>query len=153
MSILLLIFFLMIRRPPRSTRTDTLFPYTTLFRSEGAATDTRRRGSQEREPISRHLHLVWRGAGGHVRGRPTGVVRFPSKQAPCCGTPALLPDNRRHIAAAPGCHAFPSPPARLPALLHRLTRRHHHRTSVALVVRPQRAAWPSGRATRGTPRQ
>src|SRR3546814_20838003 len=28
-------FFLMIRRPPRSTRTDTLFPYTTLFRSVG----------------------------------------------------------------------------------------------------------------------
>src|SRR3546814_20415083 len=27
------IFVLMIRRPPRSTRTDTLFPYTTLFRS------------------------------------------------------------------------------------------------------------------------
>src|SRR3546814_9445130 len=27
--------FLMIRRPPRSTRTDTLFPYTTLFRSSG----------------------------------------------------------------------------------------------------------------------
>src|SRR3546814_16762127 len=32
-STLLCIFFLMIRRPPRSTRTDTLFPYTTLFRS------------------------------------------------------------------------------------------------------------------------
>src|SRR3546814_10494089 len=30
-------FFLMIRRPPRSTRTDTLFPYTTLFRSHGRA--------------------------------------------------------------------------------------------------------------------
>src|SRR3546814_3520422 len=29
------IFFLMIRRPPRATRTDTLFPYTTLFRSNG----------------------------------------------------------------------------------------------------------------------
>src|SRR3546814_19552117 len=28
-------FFLIIRRPPRSTRTDTLFPYTTLFRSRG----------------------------------------------------------------------------------------------------------------------
>src|SRR3546814_10250607 len=28
-----LFLFLMIRRPPRSTRTDTLFPYTTLFRS------------------------------------------------------------------------------------------------------------------------
>src|SRR3546814_11439117 len=27
------VFFVMLRRPPRSTRTDTLFPYTTLFRS------------------------------------------------------------------------------------------------------------------------
>src|SRR3546814_5164203 len=32
-----LFFFLMIRRPPRSTRTDTLFPYTTLFRSASIA--------------------------------------------------------------------------------------------------------------------
>src|SRR3546814_12079369 len=32
-----LFFFLMIRRPPRSTRTDTLFPYTTLFRSPGCS--------------------------------------------------------------------------------------------------------------------
>src|SRR3546814_9248458 len=31
-------FFLMIRRPPRSTRTDTLFPYTTLFRSPSRCT-------------------------------------------------------------------------------------------------------------------
>src|SRR3546814_14273700 len=31
-----LLFFLMIRRPPRSTRTDTRFPYTTLFRSDDA---------------------------------------------------------------------------------------------------------------------
>src|SRR3546814_11491361 len=41
------VFFLMIRRPPRSTRTDTLFPYTTLFRSPlgapvGAARDADR---------------------------------------------------------------------------------------------------------------
>src|SRR3546814_13179177 len=41
----LVFVFLMIRRPPRSTRTDTLFPYTTLFRShagdagEGAERD------------------------------------------------------------------------------------------------------------------
>src|SRR3546814_2004158 len=36
-------FFLMIRRPPRSTRTDTLFPYTTLFRSvHGAKADLNR---------------------------------------------------------------------------------------------------------------
>src|SRR3546814_4916423 len=33
-----LLFFLMIRRPPRSTRTDTLFPYTTLFRSPSRKT-------------------------------------------------------------------------------------------------------------------
>src|SRR3546814_19347619 len=32
-------FFLMIRRPPRSTRTDTLFPYTTLFRSAASVSD------------------------------------------------------------------------------------------------------------------
>src|SRR3546814_15994074 len=31
--VFVIFFFLMIRRPPRSTRTDTLFPYTTLFRS------------------------------------------------------------------------------------------------------------------------
>src|SRR3546814_14518639 len=43
--VLLLFFFLMIRRPPRSTRTDTLFPYTTLFRSyAGAAADRPRQG-------------------------------------------------------------------------------------------------------------
>src|SRR3546814_6702387 len=34
-SVHIFFFFLMIRRPPRSTRTDTLFPYTTLFRSVG----------------------------------------------------------------------------------------------------------------------
>src|SRR3546814_6319260 len=33
MALILFLFFLMIRRPPRSTRTDTLLPYTTLFRS------------------------------------------------------------------------------------------------------------------------
>src|SRR3546814_3481995 len=38
------IFFLMIRRPPRSTRTDTLFPYTTLFRSWQPAQDSHRGG-------------------------------------------------------------------------------------------------------------
>src|SRR3546814_8091147 len=31
--VVMFVFLLMIRRPPRSTRTDTLFPYTTLFRS------------------------------------------------------------------------------------------------------------------------
>src|SRR3546814_7379000 len=42
-------FFLMIRVPPRSTRTDTLFPYTTLFRAvRGAAAASRRQGDRGR---------------------------------------------------------------------------------------------------------
>src|SRR3546814_20235517 len=44
-------FFLMIRRPPRSTRTDTLFPYTTLFRSEfGIVGDDQQGRAQRRAP-------------------------------------------------------------------------------------------------------
>src|SRR3546814_3910306 len=54
----------MIRRPPRSTRTDTLFPYTTLFRSlqpRAGKTDDRRR-----EP---HAHPAGR-ADRHRQSRP-----------------------------------------------------------------------------------
>src|SRR3546814_16723960 len=40
------IFFLMIRRPPRSTLTDTLFPYTTLFRSPSRLGGRARRGAR-----------------------------------------------------------------------------------------------------------
>src|SRR3546814_19573688 len=40
------VFFLMIRRPPRSTRTDTLFPYTTLFRSPVPARQVPRAGDR-----------------------------------------------------------------------------------------------------------
>src|SRR3546814_8469159 len=43
-------FFLMIRRPPRSTRTDTLFPYTTLFRSERPGRQDRRIALRGRQP-------------------------------------------------------------------------------------------------------
>src|SRR3546814_12035426 len=52
-------FFLMIRLPPRSTRTDTLFPYTTLFRS------SRRRGRGSRR---RPAH---RGSAGPESSRET----------------------------------------------------------------------------------
>src|SRR3546814_11012538 len=55
-----LFFFLMIRRPPRSTRTDTLFPYTTLFRS----------GDRSRE-----------GIGGAAVSDAVGNLRRPSGQA------------------------------------------------------------------------
>src|SRR3546814_9523866 len=45
----------MIRRPPRSTRTDTLFPYTTLFRSveraQDALVDRLRRPRQRHQPV------------------------------------------------------------------------------------------------------
>src|SRR3546814_6014919 len=46
---LVLLFFLMIRRPPRSTRTDTRFPYTTLFRSPWSP----RESSPDRPPPRR----------------------------------------------------------------------------------------------------
>src|SRR3546814_12316334 len=45
-------FFLMIRRPPRSTRTDTLFPYTTLFRSTGAGESLHRVGASRSSEIA-----------------------------------------------------------------------------------------------------
>src|SRR3546814_20278979 len=44
----------MIRRPPRSTRTDTLFPYTTLFRSARSADSPHPRGA------GHHLDAGWR---------------------------------------------------------------------------------------------
>src|SRR3546814_2123612 len=44
-----LFFFLMIRRPPRSTRTDTLFPYTTLFRSGSRAFGDASRAGRRRQ--------------------------------------------------------------------------------------------------------
>src|SRR3546814_12310463 len=50
----LFFFFLMNRRPPKSTRTDTLFPYTTLFRSACSPKPTRRR---KRRCCSRRI--VW----------------------------------------------------------------------------------------------
>src|SRR3546814_4339326 len=49
----------MIRRPPRSTRTDTLFPYTTLFRSD--------RGQFGRAQFERPAHLPYIGER-HLRG-------------------------------------------------------------------------------------
>src|SRR3546814_20339545 len=70
-----LFFFLMIRRPPRSTRTDTLFPYTTLFRSPlgrrgGGALRGGERApwgvSGEAERAEGLRAFVWRVAGSNV---------------------------------------------------------------------------------------
>src|SRR3546814_2820955 len=63
----LCIFFLMIRRPPRSTRTDTLFPYTTLFRSRHLGDPGPDRGHGGSLPLRPHERS---GAGGdRHRGR------------------------------------------------------------------------------------
>src|SRR3546814_12135670 len=73
------LFFLMIRRPPRSTRTDTLFPYTTLFRS-------RQRRRPVRAPAAR--------PGGAPRTRPVraraGRSRHPARSARGLATAATL---------------------------------------------------------------
>src|SRR3546814_12647777 len=54
----------MIRRPPRSTRTDTLFPYTTLFRSVGL---------QARDDLGRDVVLDLLVVGGDVAARPVEI--------------------------------------------------------------------------------
>src|SRR3546814_9169121 len=76
--------FLMIRRPPRSTRTDTLFPYTTLFRTaprghdSGAMVALRAAAPSEESlgfpPVSAYLLRGWRGhpASGDRKASMTG---------------------------------------------------------------------------------
>src|SRR3546814_19367208 len=59
-------FFLMIRRPPRSTRTDTLFPYTTLFRSHVEA----REAGHLRALGRRRLRRLQMLPGRAVQSRP-----------------------------------------------------------------------------------
>src|SRR3546814_1015234 len=68
----------MLRRPPRSTRTDTLFPYTTLFRSPvgqsvsrlcGAADGRARRHPEPPPPRRRHGQESVRPAAGGAEGR------------------------------------------------------------------------------------
>src|SRR3546814_12849378 len=91
-------FFLMIRRPPRSTRTDTLFPYTTLFRSltrGGIGVDVAgislldliisytRVGERETDRLLGHhvpvLAVAWLGEGDHPHACNThlGHCRTP----------------------------------------------------------------------------
>src|SRR3546814_10948060 len=78
----------MIRRPPRSTRTDTLFPYTTLFRSCGAV---EARGVAERPG----------GGAGVARGRAVP----PGRGAVVAGGVAAHPGGGAILARG---SAFPS---------------------------------------------
>src|SRR3546814_19998603 len=65
----------MLRQPPRSTRTDTLFPYTTLFRSDGGAA-----GDE-----ARAVALL---RGGDGAGDGTGVVAVDALGRPAGGAEA-----------------------------------------------------------------
>src|SRR3546814_5698691 len=79
------------RRPPRSTRTDTLFPYTTLFRSGG--------GEAEGEGVS----LI----EGHVTGSWLGGGRpSPSRQAP--DVSGRWPPSPRRRGWSGGMLAYPT---------------------------------------------
>src|SRR3546814_2992539 len=92
------VFCLMIRRPPRSTRTDTLFPYTTLFRSDDDEQDDDPDLADEAFDVHGHLLSVrgggpprWAGVTSTVA--PTTLVtttRSPAtRTAPVCGGASL----------------------------------------------------------------
>src|SRR3546814_3099836 len=68
-------FFLMIRRPPRSTRTDTLFPYTTLFRSG-------HRNRRHRQPLRSSAMPAPDAAAGDERGRAVRPEHDPKSCFP-----------------------------------------------------------------------
>src|SRR3546814_8301333 len=73
----IMFFFLMIRRPPRSTRTDTLFPYTTLFRILPAiarAADEAQRHPHARPHAHRSHQVMGGGLGKSVPQRRAGEV-------------------------------------------------------------------------------
>src|SRR3546814_11189173 len=73
----------MIRRPPRSTRTDTLFPYTTLFRSKWLR-DMR----QWWRKTGRTLNMPVDGISGATRAPGEHVLRFAAGKEPLGKLPA-----------------------------------------------------------------
>src|SRR3546814_9750647 len=77
----------MIRRPPRSTRTDTLFPYTTLFRSA------------EEHDLRERARLAWaygRRAGGRAEGRRGGRGAWPRHEQGGRRVQQQGPGEQRH---------------------------------------------------------
>src|SRR3546814_8603560 len=95
----------MIRRPPRSTRTDTLFPYTTLFRSAGARRGRRDAGPglfarHRADPAADPRHaavdaVLGDHAGPHHHAGPH--VHEPADAHPC-GGPALGGRSEEHTS-------------------------------------------------------
>src|SRR3546814_13891397 len=97
-------FFLMIRRPPRSTRTDTLFPYTTLFRSSlRSPSEGRDHVEEPAKPallarlLERALAAVFDAGIGHA-GRGDAVLLIDVGQADDAGQPdPLLSLAEQHL--------------------------------------------------------
>src|SRR3546814_2183410 len=86
----------MIRRPPRSTRTDTLFPYTTLFRSGIVIEDAGRQQALPIPRIRRHDDLQ----SGNM-GEP-GLVHVGMLTAEADSRAAHRAKGKRHTRLAPG---------------------------------------------------
>src|SRR3546814_19168686 len=77
----LLFLVLSIRRPPRTTRTDTLFPYTTLFRSESASADLVYRVTvSSPRPSTRTSSGVPSGTEPSSDGVPCRVIAWRSEE-------------------------------------------------------------------------
>src|SRR3546814_10219749 len=87
----------MIRRPPRSTRTDTLFPYTTLFRSTRSDAGGRRPPCRLRPHtgLSERRPAAGCGAAGH--GPDRAELRADLRLARA-GTRAALPRSEEHTS-------------------------------------------------------
>src|SRR3546814_8731828 len=94
----------MIRRPPRSTRTDTLFPYTTLFRSE----------------LQRDLPRRLRGSGARHQTVPIHHPRKAARQGSVgikrCGEPCQTV-QRNAAVSQPPLEQFGTKPHRIKARL------------------------------------
>src|SRR3546814_4761095 len=88
-----LFFFIMIRRPPRSTRTDTLFPYTTLFRS-ARRSDARSGGSLQPAAPDRV------GPDGHCRATGAAQGHDPDRAQSGAGRAARIrsPRSEEHTS-------------------------------------------------------
>src|SRR3546814_12924789 len=89
------IFFLMIRRPPRSTRTDTLFPYTTLFRSHDDLVKLILR--ETLDPLQGERLAAFDARLGELRRRRSQVhgEQLPSRLAEADPAQTLRTDERR----------------------------------------------------------
>src|SRR3546814_15996888 len=141
----------MIRRPPRSTRTDTLFPYTTLFRSDGRLSHPGLRLLRARrdESCSRHSQVRILGEGGLGPAAPQrDAAAVPAVRASRLAAWRLcdryLPGlaSRRAGGFCLVRHELPRG-GRLPP-----THPTHHERQARADGRPREPYWPKGERKR-----